>query len=52
MGVKVLDPRIEEGKAKIQDNSRVVMEVERLAWARGSERREDPHFQRIQRGEH
>lgn len=30
MGVKVLDPRIEEGKAKIQDNSRVVLEVERL----------------------
>ncbi|NMB84900.1 MAG: bifunctional phosphopantothenoylcysteine decarboxylase/phosphopantothenate synthase [Methanosaeta sp. PtaB.Bin018] len=30
MGVTVLDPRIEEGKAKIQDNSRVVLEVERL----------------------
>jgi phosphopantothenoylcysteine decarboxylase/phosphopantothenate--cysteine ligase len=30
MGVMLVDPRIEEGKAKIADNSRVVLEVERL----------------------
>jgi phosphopantothenoylcysteine decarboxylase / phosphopantothenate---cysteine ligase len=30
MGVTVIDPRIEEGKAKIQDNSRVALEVEKL----------------------
>lgn len=30
MGVTVIDPRIEEGKAKIQDNSRIALEVERL----------------------
>lgn len=30
MGVTVIDPRIEEGKAKIQDNARVALEVERL----------------------
>ena len=29
-GVVVIDPRIEEGKAKIADGSRVVLEVERL----------------------
>ncbi len=29
-GVAVIDPRIEEGKAKIADNSHVVQEVERL----------------------
>jgi phosphopantothenoylcysteine decarboxylase/phosphopantothenate--cysteine ligase len=29
-GVTVIDPRIEEGKAKIADNSHVVQEVERL----------------------
>lgn len=29
-GVVIIDPRIEEGKAKIADNSRVVLEVERL----------------------
>lgn len=29
-GVVVMDPRIEEGKAKIADSSRVVLEVERL----------------------
>ncbi len=29
-GVVIIDPRIEEGKAKIADNSRVVREVERL----------------------
>ncbi len=29
-GVAVIDPRIEEGKAKIADGSRVVLEVERL----------------------
>jgi len=30
MGVTVIDPRIEEGKAKIQDNARVALEVEWL----------------------
>ena len=30
MGVTLIDPRIEEGKAKIADNLRVVQEVERL----------------------
>ncbi|HEX7445460.1 MAG TPA: bifunctional phosphopantothenoylcysteine decarboxylase/phosphopantothenate--cysteine ligase CoaBC [Methanothrix sp.] len=30
MGVTLIDPRIEEGKAKIADNLRVVREVERL----------------------
>jgi phosphopantothenoylcysteine decarboxylase / phosphopantothenate---cysteine ligase len=30
MGVRVIDPRIEEGKAKIADNLTVVREVERL----------------------
>jgi len=30
MGVVVIDPRIEEGKAKIADSARVVLEVERL----------------------
>jgi phosphopantothenoylcysteine decarboxylase / phosphopantothenate---cysteine ligase len=30
MGVIVVDPRIEEGKAKIADSARVVLEVERL----------------------
>ena len=30
MGVIVIDPRIEEGKAKIADSARVVLEVERL----------------------
>jgi len=30
MGVALIDPRIEEGKAKIADNSRVVQEVERV----------------------
>jgi len=30
MGVVVIDPRIEEGKAKIQDSARVILEVERL----------------------
>jgi phosphopantothenoylcysteine decarboxylase / phosphopantothenate---cysteine ligase len=30
MGVTMIDPRIEEGKAKITDNLRVVQEVERL----------------------
>jgi len=30
MGVTLIDPRIEEGKAKIQDNSRIALEVERL----------------------
>jgi phosphopantothenoylcysteine decarboxylase / phosphopantothenate---cysteine ligase len=30
MGVTIIDPRIEEGKAKIADNLRVVQEVERL----------------------
>ena len=30
MGVTMIDPRIEEGKAKIADNLRVVREVERL----------------------
>jgi len=30
MGVVLVDPRIEEGKAKIADNGRVVLEVERL----------------------
>ncbi len=29
-GVVIIDPRIEEGKAKIADNSRIVLEVERL----------------------
>jgi len=29
MGVEVVDPKMEEGKAKIADNSRTVMEVER-----------------------
>jgi phosphopantothenoylcysteine decarboxylase/phosphopantothenate--cysteine ligase len=30
MGVIVIDPRIEEGKAKIADSARVILEVERL----------------------
>lgn len=30
MGVVLIDPRIEEGKAKIADNRRVVAEVERM----------------------
>lgn len=30
MGIFVLDPRIEEGKAKIADSQRIVLEVERL----------------------
>jgi len=30
MGVKVIDPKVEEGKAKIADSARVVMETERL----------------------
>ncbi len=30
MGIVLIDPRIEEGKAKIADNSRIVLEVERL----------------------
>ncbi|HNX40116.1 MAG TPA: bifunctional phosphopantothenoylcysteine decarboxylase/phosphopantothenate--cysteine ligase CoaBC [Methanothrix sp.] len=30
MGVALIDPRIEEGKAKIADNARIVIEVERL----------------------
>ncbi|MGA9098848.1 MAG: bifunctional phosphopantothenoylcysteine decarboxylase/phosphopantothenate--cysteine ligase CoaBC [Methanotrichaceae archaeon] len=30
MGVIVIDPRVEEDKAKIADNSRIVLEVERL----------------------
>ncbi len=30
MGVVVIDPRVEEDKAKIADNSRIVLEVERL----------------------
>ncbi len=30
IGVVVIDPKLEEGKAKIQDSSRVVLEVERL----------------------
>jgi len=30
MGISLVDPRIEEGKAKIADNSRTVLEVERL----------------------
>ena len=30
MGVAVIDPRVEEDKAKIADNSRIVLEVERL----------------------
>lgn len=30
MGVVLIDPRIEEGKAKIADNARTVLEVERL----------------------
>jgi phosphopantothenoylcysteine decarboxylase/phosphopantothenate--cysteine ligase len=30
MGVALIDPRIEEGKAKIADNARIVLEVERL----------------------
>ena len=29
MGIAVVDPRIEEGKAKIADNQRIVLEVER-----------------------
>lgn len=30
MGIVLIDPRIEEGKAKIADSSRIVLEVERL----------------------
>ncbi len=30
MGVRLIDPRIEEGKAKIADNARIVLEVEKL----------------------
>ncbi|HQI69010.1 MAG TPA: bifunctional phosphopantothenoylcysteine decarboxylase/phosphopantothenate--cysteine ligase CoaBC [Methanothrix sp.] len=30
MGVTIIDPRVEEGKAKIADNARTVFEVERL----------------------
>lgn len=30
MNVVLIDPRIEEGKAKIADNSRIVLEIERL----------------------
>lgn len=30
MGVSIIDPRVEEDKAKIADNSRIVLDVERL----------------------
>jgi len=30
MGVLLIDPRLEEGKAKIADNARIVLEIERL----------------------
>lgn len=30
MGVRLIDPRLEEGKAKIADNAAIVLEVERL----------------------